>query len=97
MKAGSVIYKGFILLICIFGAGSSIGKTTIDALFQAAVEQVGQVSHKESIKVLEEIISKDRNYAPAYNELAKLHLLDHSVNGRQRAMRRIQQAIAIDP
>ena len=46
---------------------------------------------------LEEIISKDRNYAPAYNELAKLHLLDHSVNGRQRAMRMIQQAIASDP
>ena len=97
MKAASVIYTGFILLICIFGAGSSRGETTIDALFQNAMEQVGQVSHEESIKALEEIISKDRNYAPAYNELAKLHLLDHSVNGRQRAMRRIQQAIAIDP
>ena len=97
MKAGSVIYTGFILLICIFGPGSSRGETTIDTLFQAAVEQVGQVSHEESIKALEEIISKDRNYAPAYNELAKLHLLDHSVNGRQRAMRRIQQAIEIDP
>ena len=97
MKAGSVIYTGFTLLICIFGAGLSRGETTIDLLFQAAVEQVGVVSHKESIKAFEEIISKDRNYAPAYNELAKLHLLDHSVNGRQRAMRMIQQAIAIDP
>ena len=97
MKAGSVIYKGFILLICIFGTGSSRGETTIDVLFQEAVEQVGQVSHEESIKALEKIISKDRDYAPAYNELAKLHLLDHSVNGRQRAMRRIQQAIEIDP
>ena len=33
MKAGSAIYTGFILLICIFGAGSSIGETTIDAYF----------------------------------------------------------------
>ncbi len=73
------------------------GETTIDALFQAAVEQVGKVSQEESIVALEEIISKEKKYAPAYNELAKLHLLDHSVNGRQRAMRRIQQAIAIDP
>ena len=97
MKVGSVIYKGFILLICIFGAGSSRGETAIDVLFQEAVEQVGQVNHKESIKAFEEIISTERDYAPAYNELAKLHLLDHSVNGRQRAMRMIQQAIAIDP
>ncbi len=97
MKAGPVIYKSFILLICIFATGSSRGETTIDTLFQNAMEQVGVVSHKESIQAFEEIISKDRNYAPAYNELAKLHLLDHSVNGRQRAMRIIQQAIAIDP
>ena len=97
MKAGSVIYKGFILLICIFGSGSSRGETAIDALFQNVLEQIGQVSQKESIKAFEEIISKDRNYAPAYNELAKLHLLDHSVNGRQRAMRMIQQAISRDP
>ena len=96
MKAGSVIYTGFILMLCIFGAGLARGETTIDTLFQSAVEQVGQVSRAESIKAFEEIISKDRDYAPAYNELAKLHLLDHSVNGRQRAIRRIQQAIAID-
>ncbi|MCE2435549.1 MAG: hypothetical protein J4F29_21920, partial [Candidatus Latescibacteria bacterium] len=97
MKAGSVIYKYFILLVCIFGTGSSRGETTIDLLFQVAVEQVGQVSQKESIKALEEIISKDRDYAPAYNELAKLHLLDQTVNGRQRAMRMVQRAISSDP
>ena len=88
---------GLIALACLLGPGSSKGETTIDALFQAAVEQVGKVSLEESIVALEEIISKDKKYAPAYNELAKLHLLDHSVNGRQHAMRRIQQAIAIDP
>ena len=96
MKARSAIYTGFILLICIFSLGSSRGETAIDALFQNAVEQVGRVSQAESIVAFKEIISKERDYAPAYNELAKLHLLDHTVNGRQRAMRRIQQAIAID-
>ena len=96
MKAASVIYTGFILLICIFGADSSIGETTIDALFQSAVEQVGQVSRAESIKAFEEIISRDADYAPAYNELAKLHLLDYSVNGRQRARQMIQKAIEQD-
>ena len=96
MKAASVIYTGFILLICFFGPGLSRGETTIDTLFQAAVEQVGRVSRAESIKAFEEIISKDRNYAPAYNELAKLHLLDYSVNGRQRARQIIQKAIEQD-
>ncbi len=88
---------GLIALVCLLGSGLSRGETTIDALFQNAMEQVGQVSRKESIKAFEEIISKDRDYAPTYNELAKLHLLDYSVNGRQRAMRMIQRAIAIDP
>ena len=91
------IHIGMIALVCLFGSGLSRGETTIDALFQNAMEQVGVVSHKESIKAFEEIISKDKKYAPAYNELAKLHLLDHSVNGRQRAMRMIKQAIATAP
>ncbi|MYK53248.1 MAG: GWxTD domain-containing protein, partial [Gemmatimonadetes bacterium] len=86
-----------LVLACLFGSGLSNGEITIDALFQNAMEQIGHVSHKESIKALEEIISKDRDYAPAYSELAKLHLLDQTVNGRQRAMRRIQQAISSDP
>ena len=97
MKARSAIYTGFILLLCIFGTNLATGEITIDVLFQSVVEQVGHVSQKESIKAFEEIISKDKNYAPAYNELAKLHLLDHTINGRQRAMRMIQQAIASDP
>ena len=97
MKKRFAIRMGLIALACLWGSGLSRGETALDALFQNAIEQIGQVSQKESIKAFEEIISKDRNYAPAYNELAKLHLLDHSVNGRQRAMRRIQQAIEIDP
>ena len=95
MKKRFTIRIGLIALACIFGAGLVRGETTIDALFRVAVEQVGKVSQKESIVAFEKIISKDKNYAPAYNELAKLHLLDHTVNGRQRAMRRIRQAIAI--
>ena len=91
------IYIGLIALACLLGPGSSRGETTIDSLFHMAEQQVGHVSRAESIVAFEEIVSKEKKYAPAYNELAKLHLLDHSVNGRQRAMRMIQQAIAIDP
>ena len=97
VKKQVIIRMGLIMLTCFFGTCVSKGETTTDALFRAAVEQVGKVTSKESIKAFEEIISQERDYAPAYNELAKLHLLDYSVNGRQRAMRMIQHAIAIDP
>ncbi len=88
---------GLIALTCLLSFNSSRGETAIDSLFHMAEQQVGHVNRAESIVAFEEIISKDRNYAPAYNELAKLHLLDHTINGRQRAMRMIQQAIASDP
>ncbi len=88
---------GLIALTCLLSFGSSKGETAIDSLFHMAEQQVGHVSHAESIKAFEEIIFKEKDYAPAYNELAKLHLLDYSVNGRQRATRMIQQAIASAP
>ena len=97
MKAGLVVYTGFTLLFCIFGAGLVRGEITIDVLFQSAVEQVGHVSQKESIKAFEEIISKDKNYAPAYNALANLYLQANTVNDRQRAAQMILKAIMIDP
>ena len=97
MKAGLAIYTGFILLICIFGAGLVRGETTIDALFQSAVKQVGHVSRAESIVAFEEIISKDKNYAPAYNALANLYLQANTVNDRKRAAQMILKAIMIDP
>ncbi len=97
MKKQFIIRMGLIMLTCFFGTSVSKGETTTDALFQAAVEQVGKVTSEESIKAFEEIISQDRDYAPTYNELAKLHLLDYSVNGRQRAAQMIHKAIVIDP
>lgn len=87
---------GLIALTCLLSFSSSRGETAIDSLFHMADQQVGHVSRKESIVAFEEIISKDKNYAPAYNELAKLHLLDYSVNGRQRARQIIQKAIERD-
>ena len=97
MKKRLTIRIGLIALACLFGANSSKGETTIDSLFHATEQQVGEMSLKESIKALEEIISKERNYAPAYNALAKLYLQINTVNDRQRAMRMIRRAIAIDP
>ncbi len=91
------IHIGLIALACILGPGSSKGETTIDSLFQAAEQQVGHVSQKESIKAFEEIISKDKNYAPAYNALANLYLQANTVNDRQRAAQMILKAIMIDP
>ena len=97
MKAGLAVYTGFTLLCCIFGTNLARGETTIDVMFQSAVEQVGKVSRAESIVAFEEIISKDKNYAPAYNALANLYLQANTVNDRQRAAQMILKAIMIDP
>ncbi len=79
------IRVGFIALACLFGAGLVRGETTTDALFEAAVEQVGQVSRAESIAAFQAILSRDADYAPAYHALANLYLQANTVNGRQRA------------
>ena len=83
--------------MCFFGASVSKGETTTDSLFHTAEQQVGQVSREESIAAFRAILSRDNEYAPAYNALANLYLQANTVNDRQRAMRMIQQAIAIDP
>ena len=97
MKKRLTIRIGLIALACLLGSGVSKGKTTTDALFQAAVEQVGQVSRKESIKAFRAILSRDDAYAPAYNALANLYLQANTVNDRQRAAQMIHKAIMIDP
>ena len=85
MKTRSAIYTGFILLICIFNFGLSKGETTIDSLFFTAEQQIGTVSHEESIAAFKAILSRDDQYTPAYNALANLYLQVNTVNGRQRA------------
>ena len=97
MRMRFTIYIGLIALISLFSANSSRGATTIDSLFHAAEQQVGKVSLKESIATFRDILSRDDAYAPAYNALANLYLQANTVNDRQRAMRMIQHAIAIDP
>ena len=91
------IHIGLIALISLFSADSSKGETTIDSLFHAAEQQVGQVSREESIEAFRAILSHDDAYAPAYNALANLYLEANTVNDRQRAGQMIQKAIAIDP
>ena len=90
------IHVGLIALACLFGSDSSRGEATIDSLFYTAEQQVGLVSRAESIKAFEEI-TKDKNYAPAYNALANLYLQANTVNDRQRAAQMILKAIMIDP
>ena len=91
------IRVGLIALICLSHFGSVRSETSIDMQFQVAEQQIGQVSRAESIEAFEEIISRERDYAPAYHALAKLYLQINTVNSRQRAAQMIQKAIMIDP
>ena len=91
------IRVGLIALICLSHFRSVRSETSIDAQFQAAVNQIGVVNREESIEAFRAILSRDSDYAPAYHALANLYLQINTVNGRQRAMRMIQKAIMIDP
>ena len=91
------IHIGLIALVSLFSTGSPRGTTTIDSLFHAAEQQIGKVSREESIAAFRAILSRDDEYAPTYNALANLYLQINTVNDRQRAMRMIQRAIALDP
>ncbi len=97
MKKRFVIHIVLITLTSLFGSSSSRGETTIDSLFQVAEQKVGQVGRKESIAAFQAILSRDDEYAPAYNALAKLYLQANTVNDRQRAAQMILKAIMIDP
>ena len=91
------IHIGLIALACLWGHGSSRGETTIDSLFHVAEQQVGQAGRTKSIKAFRDILSRDDEYAPAYNALANLYLQANTVNDRQRAAQMILKAIMIDP
>ena len=80
-----IIRIGLIALLSLFGSVKS--EPSIDAQFQAAVDRVGAVNREESIEAFEVILSRDSDYAPAYNALANLYLQIKTVNSRQRAMR----------
>ena len=68
------IHIGLIALICLSHFGSVRGETSIDAQFQAAVDQTGVVNREESIKAFRAILLRDSDYAPAYHALANLDL-----------------------
>ena len=83
--------------MCFWGIDVSKGETIIDSLFFTAKQQIGTVSHEESIAAFRAILSRDDKYAPAYNALANLYLQVNTVNDRQRAVQMIHKAIVIDP
>ena len=91
------IHIGLIALVCLWGPGLSRGETTIDSLFHVAEQQVGQAGRTKSVKAFRDILSRDDEYAPAYNALANLYLQANTVNDRQRAAQMILKAIMIDP
>ena len=97
MRMRFTIHIGLIALACLWGSGLSRGETTIDSLFHVAEQQVGQAGRTKSVKAFRDILSRDDEYAPAYNALANLYLQTNTVNDRQRAAQMILKAIMIDP
>ena len=68
-----------------------------DSLYQTAMERVGIVSAKESIKAFRRVLRADRDFAPAHYEIAKLYMSLDTPMDRQSARNALNIAIRLDP
>lgn len=67
-----------------------------DSLYQVACVMTDSLPVDESIEAFKRVLKIDAKYAPAYNQIAKLHLKINTVNDRQKAERAAKQAMRFD-
>ena len=65
-------------------------------LYETAVEQVGRVSAKESIKAFQRVLRADTDFAPAHYEIAKLYMSLDTPMDRYVAMKAVNTAIRLN-
>ncbi len=82
--------------ICLVAPVASGEKQIAEDLFETAMEQVGRVSAKKSIKALQRVLRADPDFARAHYEIAKLYMsLDTSMD-RYVAMKAVNTAIRLN-
>ena len=83
---------GFFLAVPI-AAGK---KQVADGLYETAMEHVGIVTAKESIKAFRRVLRADRDFAPAHYEIAKLYMSLDTPMDRHSAWKAVKEAILLD-
>ena len=90
---------GAMVVWCICGEQASAGTSSAiaDSLYQAALDRVGDVPAKESLKAFKRVIRDDGEYAPAYYEIAKLYIALDTPMDRASAQKALKRALVLDP
>ena len=92
------IYTFVVVALCLGGSvEASVERENADSLFQAAVEQIGRVPVKESIRAFRRVLKADPDYAPAHHEIAKLYIDLKTPESRQQAHWALDRAMRLDP
>ena len=81
---------------CNGGIAISGAPKGIDERFRIAVERLGRVPVKESVREFEDVLAENESYAPAYAEIAKLYMALNTPLDRQRAEKMVRRAIRLD-
>ena len=89
--------SAFLCLGFFLAAPIAAGKKQVaDGLYETAMEHVGIVTAKESIKAFRRVLRADRDFAPAHYEIAKLYLSLDTPMDRESAMKAVKEAILLD-
>ena len=92
------IYTFVVVALCLRGSiEASVERESADSLYQAAVEQIGRVPVKESIRAFRRVLKVDPKYAAAHHDIAKLYIDLKTPESRQRARWALDRAIGLDP
>ena len=90
--ASAILCLGF----CLAAPITAGVKQVADRLYNTALEQVGSVTVKESLKGFREVLNADRDYAPAHFEIAKLYMSLDTPMDRQSAWKAVKNAVRLD-
>lgn len=71
--------------------------TRVDSLYAAAFAQIGRVPIASCIRSFEDVLRVDRDFAPAYYQIARLYMRQNTPRGRMRAEKMLRRAIRLDP
>lgn len=81
-----------ITCICISASTSSAEQSKTDSLFSLATETLNDGHLSKSIKAFKRVLSVDDRYAPALEQIARLHLQQDTPNSRRVAEKVIRRA-----
>ena len=86
-----------VLTLCV-GCKVAMGSSArADSLCQEALAQIGREPVDSCIKSFRGVLRVNRDFAPAYYQIAKLHMRSNSPTGRMQAEKMLKRAIRLDP